>query len=207
MPFTSNAELRTAIKSWAKRDDFTDALCDDFIRLCEAKAFRSLRVRKMEIINAAFTVSSELTALPTGFKELRSIKNMSAPSYPLKLGTPQSIDEFYDAALTGYPAQYIIEGEMLRVGPAPSAAFTFRIGYYAAPAPLSDAAPTNWLLEDAPDAYLFGALTEAHPYVGDDQRMPLWEAKYKQVIGELTGENARAKRSGSQSFQRVRFGP
>lgn len=207
MPFTTNAELRTSIKSWSKRSDFTDALCDDFIRLCEVDFNRRLRIRQMENVDSLFTVSSELTSLPTGFLELRSIKNLSAPSYPLKLGTPQSIDEYYDAADSGMPVQYVIEGTNLRVGPSPDGSYTFRLDYYKSFDGLSDSNPSNFILANFPDVYLWGSLAQTAPYIGNDERLPLWEGKYEKALLQVKEADQRSKRAGSQSFMRIRVNP
>ncbi len=206
MPFTTKAELRTSIKAWSKRSDFADALLDDFILLCEADFNRRLRIRQMENVNSAFSVSSELTALPTGFLELRSIKSLSSPSYPLKLGTPQSIDEFYDAADSGMPVQYVIEGTNLRVGPAPDSTYDFRLDYYKAFDAVSGSA-TNWLFDNHPDVYLWGSLMQTAPYIGNDERLPMWEAKYEKALQQVKDADSRSKRGGSQSFMKIRVNP
>lgn len=52
---------------------------------------------------------------------------------------------------------------------------------------LSGAAPTNWLLTSHPDIYLYGALVEAAPYLGDDPRVVVWEAQLERRLNELSG--------------------
>ncbi|MCA8339884.1 hypothetical protein LGM81_29625, partial [Burkholderia multivorans] len=59
--------------------------------------------------------------------------------------------------------------------------------------PLSETNESNWLLEDAPDIYLFGALHEAAVYVRDDARATVWMQKRDLAIDELTAEDDAAK--------------
>ena len=44
---------------------------------------------------------------------------------------------------------------------------------------------SNWLLANHPDAYLFGTLCEAEPFIGHDERFPLWKARRDEVLNEI----------------------
>jgi hypothetical protein len=59
--------------------------------------------------------------------------------------------------------------------------------------PLSDAAPTNWLLSEYPSAYLWGTLVNAAPYIGDDPRMQLWGTNREAAIERIRLADRRAK--------------
>ena len=50
---------------------------------------------------------------------------------------------------------------------------------------LSGGNPTNWLLTTHPDAYLFGALCEAEPFIGNDERFPLWKARRDEIFAGI----------------------
>lgn len=50
---------------------------------------------------------------------------------------------------------------------------------------LSDSNTTNWLLTAHPDAYLYGALLEAAPYLLDDSRLAMWATALEKVLGEI----------------------
>ena len=58
---------------------------------------------------------------------------------------------------------------------------------------LSDAAPTNALLADYPDAYLFATLCEAGPFLRDDALAAAYEARLERAIGEINSKDARAR--------------
>jgi hypothetical protein len=50
---------------------------------------------------------------------------------------------------------------------------------------LSDAVPSNWLLEDHPDVYLYGTLVEASLYLMDDERLPGWSQALEEAVQEI----------------------
>ncbi|HEX3413096.1 MAG TPA: hypothetical protein VHT00_15360, partial [Stellaceae bacterium] len=55
------------------------------------------------------------------------------------------------------------------------------------------AAPTNWLLTQYPSTYLWGTLSMAAPYIGDDQRMPVWLGMREERIEDIKLADRRAK--------------
>ena len=50
---------------------------------------------------------------------------------------------------------------------------------------LSSINSTNWLLTAHPDAYLYGALLEAAPYLLDDSRLAMWATALEKVLAEI----------------------
>ena len=57
--------------------------------------------------------------------------------------------------------------------------------YWSKLTKLSDDVASNWLLREAPEAYLFGALTEATPFIRDDERVGLWTSKRDAAVASL----------------------
>jgi hypothetical protein len=45
---------------------------------------------------------------------------------------------------------------------------------------------------------LFGTLAESAPYIQNDQRMPMWEQKFIQLLTEVNAEEYRENSSGSR---------
>jgi len=62
---------------------------------------------------------------------------------------------------------------------------------------LSGSNPTNSLLRDAPDLYLFGALAESAPYLLHDERLPLWEARLAAGVKALRVSSERRLYGGA----------
>jgi hypothetical protein len=74
--------------------------------------------------------------------------------------------------------------------------------YYAKPAALSDAAPSNWLLALAPNVYLFGALLEASAYIRDPAQLADWSNQYLAAIAGLQSQDRRSKHGGAPLVMR-----
>jgi hypothetical protein len=44
---------------------------------------------------------------------------------------------------------------------------------------------TNWLLDLAPDLYLYGVLMESAPYIKEDDRLQIWGLGYSSALDGL----------------------
>jgi hypothetical protein len=67
------------------------------------------------------------------------------------------------------------------------------IDYLSGLPPLGTATPTNWLLDQYPSAYLWGTLSYAAPYIGDDPRLQLWLGAREAAIERIRLADRRAK--------------
>lgn len=206
MPFSTKAELRTSLKSWSKRTDLTDAELDDFITLCETEFNRVIRIPANETRDAAFAISAAVTALPTGFRELRRIHINELGGYGLQLISPQAAADYFDNDSTGAPKNYLITGTNIQVFPTLDGSYTADIVYFKAFDALTDSV-TNYIFTSHPDVYLWGSLLQMMPFIGDDERAPLWAAKYQDAIRAIIEEGNRTRWRGSQPQMRVRVTP
>jgi len=188
------SDLQASAAEWLHRDDLT-ARIPDFIALAEARMARELRLRRMKT-TATLNASAGLptVALPADWLEFARLR-LLAPDLALHYLGSQAATE-YRASDTGAPRRYAIEGASLVLYPTPDAAYSIEAVYYARLAALS-ATPTNWLLSEAPGLYLFGALVESAPYIGDDARISLWEGRYQAEAENVRATDARAAASGS----------
>lgn len=184
MAITTYGELKTAVANWMARADLTNRI-PEFIALCEARFHRTLRVSGMEKrAETILAISTEYVALPTDFMEVRNFQLQTNPVVNLKAMSPDNIDQIY-AGQTGKPQFYAIVGDELQLAPAPDGEYELEMAYWAKLTPLSDIDTSNWMLTNAPDVYLFGALCEAIPFVQNDQRTLVWEAKYKNAVDDI----------------------
>ena len=62
---------------------------------------------------------------------------------------------------------------------------------------LSSVVATNWLITHAPDAYLYGAMMQAEPFIMNDERVALWGASLSKAIQELQEQDNKDRHSGS----------
>jgi hypothetical protein len=193
MALANYTDLQAAVASWLARSDLSSQI-PDFITLAEAKLNRVLRTRQMEQRSTA--VATEYMALPDNFLELRDIQLNTSPKQSLTEVSPDEIDRNYSTP-SGQPLVYCVIANQIQLAPAPDSTYTVEIDYYETIPPLASNA-TNWLLTVAPDIMLYGALLEASAYILDDPRIPLWQAAYTQVIGQLQSADKRARWSGSR---------
>jgi len=195
MALNNYSNLKTAVGSWLARTDLATAITD-FVTLAEAEFNRRLRVRDMETNNAAFTIDAEFENVPTGFLEARSFFLATDPRARLEYITPDVLAGIWAGSDTGQPAFYTIVGAQFRFAPAPDDDYTGDLTYFASITALSDSNTTNWLLTNHPGAYLFGALLQAAPYLGQDERVPLWQAKYDAEIMSIERADTRKAFAG-----------
>tara|TARA_R110002020_G_scaffold463194_2_gene683137 strand:+ start:85 stop:711 length:627 start_codon:yes stop_codon:yes gene_type:complete len=198
MAINSYSTLQTAVSNWLDRDDLSDRI-PEFISLAEATFNRVLRIRAMETTLADTTPSgSKEDPLPTGYLQLREIHLTTSPIVSLAYITPEIMYRIRSGSISGKPTNYTILGDNILFGPTPDGAYDYSITYYKAFTELSDVAPTNWLILNAPDLYLYGTLLQAEPFLMNDERVGLWEKGVRQVIGDLQQQDDKDRHSGSE---------
>jgi hypothetical protein len=147
------------------------------------------------------TTGEQFVPLPSDFLEARNVQ-ATAGTYPniLEYAEPNYIDYLRDAEPTEYPTNYSIVGSSLEFAPVPAADTTIELVYYSKiPAlDLTSAVSTNWVLQRAPDAYLYGALVHTAPYLIEDERLPVWSQAFGTALASLNRESERASVRGSR---------
>ena len=203
MALTTYAELKTSVGDWLNRSDLTTAI-PDFISLAEAQIERNLRTRQM-IVRATASITTEYSAVPDNFLEVKSFKLDTNPVTPLQFETIDSMDTLAVTYRTATkPIFFTVVGEQFRYLPVPDTAYTGELIYYAKLSKLSTSNTTNWLLTAAPDVYLYGALMQAAPYLQDDARIATWASLYKTGLEELKQSDDRGATSGGTLITRAR---
>lgn len=186
MALNSYAALQTSIADWLNRTDLTAPIVD-FIALNEAEMKR--RIRRWTVRSSAFTIDSARVAAPTDLVTLRSIRlitGSTALDRPLRVGTIEMLNERKARqATTGRPDTFAYVDGYLYAAPEPDQTYTAEIFYISKLTALSVTNTSNSVLVEAPDAYLFGALAQAEPYLEHDERVPMWTAKFDKAIEQL----------------------
>ena len=198
MAINTYGTLQTAVANWLDRDDLSSRI-PEFISLAEAIFNRTLRIRAMETTVSDSTPSgSKEDALPTGYLQMREIHLETSPIVSLSYITPEIMYRIRAGSVNGRPNSYTIMGENILFGPTPDRVYTYSMTYYKALTALSDSAPTNWAILNAPDLYLYGALLQAEPFLMNDERVPLWERGFRQAIADLQEQDNKDRFSGSE---------
>jgi len=194
MALANFTDLKASVADFLNRSDLTTVI-PDFITMCEAGFNRELRVREMSVRTQA-PIDSQYVKLPDDFLGMRNIDLMTDPVTPLSYKNLQNLDIHRRADATGKPIYYSITQNNIEFAPAPDGDYTLEIVYYQK-VPALSANTTNWLLDNHPDAYLYGTLMHSAPYLQADERIGVWAGKYQQVIEQITISDEEAKFSGS----------
>jgi len=123
--------------------------------------------------------------------------NVNNIIHPLNYVTPQLLPRINAGSITGIPEAYTMRAGYILMGPVPSSSYTMEIDYYAKVAALSDAAPTNTMLTNNPDIYLYGALLEAEPFLMNDARAQTWSQAFFKAIQDIQLQDDKDSHSGN----------
>jgi|SRR5215469_4463303 len=215
MTIDSYFSLQDTIMDWLARpgDPLISGAVPEFISLFEEEARDRLKTRFNEIETTLTPApNNSLVPLPLDFWELRELYlPTSWGNVHYTYQTPPNMDtNLYRGSMPygytptqgwvnpNYPkAAFTIEGLNLRLlgdpGPTPDPlTMVYMQGVYG----LTTQVPTNWLLHYNPSLYLFGSLTMAEPYIGNDERFPLWAAQKEAGFNRLQLSDRKARFSG-----------
>ena len=196
MAISTYTELQTAVANWLDRDDMS-ARIPEFISLTEARFNRILRIRAMETEADQATVAGTRSyPLPADYRQMRTVHLTTSPITAMSYITPEIMDRIWAGSLQGKPTTYTIKGGNIYVGPAPDVVYTIRFLYYKKIPALTALAPTNDILTDSPDVYLYGSLLEAEPFLQNDARVQLWATAFQQAISDIQEQDEKDRHSG-----------
>lgn len=192
MALANYDDLKSAVADWLNRSDLT-ARIPDFIALAEARMRREVLSRNVTV-NAAFSLNAASVALPADLKVLRAINRTTALyEGPIEI---VSLDRIYDErrsyARSAVPRYAAVEGPNLVLAPTPDTTYTATIVYEPEVTPLATTS-TNWWLTNHPDLYLYSALAESAPFLKDDERLAIWNGRYKDAVAQLEIARDRAE--------------
>ena len=193
---TSWADLKAALANWLNRDDLGTTEIPQAIALAERRFQRTLfsPERDVETILAA---AAEAVARPADLWAIRSVTIDADPRSVIEPVTLNVLRGRWPAAATGRPRHYAIRGETLVLGPAPDAEYDIALAYVRTIPALGEAQPTNWLIEDHPDLYLYGALHELHLLLADEARAAVYDGKFRQAAAEVNDSGVRRSQGGA----------
>lgn len=197
MAITTYAELKTSVGNWLDRDDLTSTI-PDFISLAEKQMEREVRHYKM-IERASGALDSQYSAVPADWLETLRFSITSGNTFALEMTTLSDLmtRRQNNQNAVGRPAYYAHIGSAFELFPTPDTTYTMELVYYQEIPELSDSQTTNWLLTDAPDAYLYGALMQAAPYLGEDERVQIWNGLYASAVASLNRVSLKTSQSSA----------
>lgn len=193
MALATYSDLQASIANWLHRSDLT-AQISDFISLAESRLNRLLTLRSMETDAVLSSVpASRYIALPADFNSPVAMWLEDAePREKLDYVLP---GELAVTDTAGFPEYWAVDNAQIAFERPAGGTYCFTLRYLKKFA-LSTGTPTNALLTAYPDAYLFGALLEAAPYMRDDARVGLWQERFDRAIQEISNrENSTRARA------------
>jgi hypothetical protein len=186
MALATYSDLQASIAAWLHRDDLT-AIIPDWIALAEKRINGDLDARLQDTVSTLSTVAATATvAAPTDVVNIRSLTVQASPNRVLDYLTPDQFNTQYAFAETGMPRMFTVIGANIYLGPTPDAVYSVQCIYKAQVPALSVASPTNWLLTNYPQVYLFASLCMSVMYTADESSLPNWETRYAEAVSSVS---------------------
>lgn len=187
--------LKAAIGDFLNRTDLV-AVIPDFIRLAEAQMTRRFAGRQgqglavprrlIQRADAEIDQDAEYIAAPVDFHGPVDFVLQSEPEIVLDYLDAANLQQQKQAdRVQGAPRWYTIVGKELQLYPVADQDYTGELTYIARAPALSAANPSNWILTDYPDTYLYGALVQSAPYLKDDARTATWGALFTAALDDI----------------------
>lgn len=191
MALATYSDLQTSVANFLHRGDLT-SIIPDLITLAEVRINGDLDARLQDTqATLTCTPTVEYVALPTDLINIRHLSvESTTPVVTLDYMAPDTFETSYAWGLTGTPQAYTVIGTNIFLAPVPDTSYTLDCFYKAkVPAIASAVSGTTWLLTNYPNVYLYATLCEAAPYLKDDARLQVWEAKYNESVAAVNNQD------------------
>lgn len=182
---SSYTTLLANISTWLARSDVT-ADAPTLVQLWEERFFRQPKNygpwMNTGSLNVAFTSTA---TVPADFLTGRILYLNGQSQRPLIVSSLEQVLTAYPrTGSSGVPRWVARDGPNFVFGPIPSGSYTLNGSYFVKPVLLrnfaADAA-AHYLIVNAPDMLLYGALLEAEAYAKNDARIAVWSAAHQQA--------------------------
>jgi len=176
---TTYAQIRERVRLLIEGDEidasFSTSTLDLLISMGENRVYRNLKSSTMYTVSAAQNATSNVLAIPSATLSLDKVIIDGKAVEVTDLWRVQAhIDNGDTATDTIYCAE---RGDNLIFWPAISDTTNVYLYYYATPTAL--ATTVNSTYERYPELFLYAAVAESAPFLGEDNRIPIWEGKFK----------------------------
>ena len=185
MAIDSYTTLRDSLARWLHRADAITQV-PDFIALAEARITADLMtVRPMwQRSRATLTSGASTIATPDdcmAFVGCALVLTGELVELPVVAITSAQ----FSSTSAGQPVMCAVAGETLHVAPPADQDYTLEMIYHRRLPALSDSVASNWVLEQAPQLYLYGALIESSGFTGQTDKVAQWESMYEGALSRM----------------------
>lgn len=204
MAISTYAELQDAILAWINKQDVEQSL-GSIIAMTEADLNRKVRHWKMEK-RATVSLDDQYSRVPSDWIETIRFYLTGNGTSELILASRSDLLNRRELAndTGGTPRYYTMSDGAFEVYPTSNGNFTAELLYYGKTDALSNSVTTNWLLTDHPDVYLYGSLVHASAFMGEDNRIQVWNTMYQTALDQVNGSSEAARYSGSGLRMKIR---
>jgi len=207
--------LKTAIQDYSESTEtsFVTNL-PNFIKTAEERILKNVQLDDfIKNVTGQATPNSPYLGSPTDYLSsfsLAVIDSSSNYNY-LQLKHPSFIRDFTPASsTTGLPKYYAeFDENTFILAPTPDTTYTFELHYFFRPSSLTSAGDsgTTWLSDNAPNALLYGSLTEAMVYLKNYESLPIYEQRFQEAIALLKNLGEGKSTQDQYRYDQVRRKP
>jgi hypothetical protein len=196
MAITDYASLKTTVADYLHRSDLSDDVVSTFVQLGEARLNRKLRLLEQEAqATLSLTADTDSVTLPTDWIETIDViyaddKRGIQPQNIRNLNSQRTYD-----TTKSRPYLYATTNSTMKFEITADQTYSILIDYFQKWDIATD--DTNWLLTNAPDAYLYATLLEAKAYIKNLQDVELWSTGLKTALDDLNRLDNRSRRNAT----------
>ena len=186
LAFDTYAGLVSALNDWLDRDDLSGN-AQQMVALAEARMRRELAPLFAETTGTVTAVDG-IGALPADCSAVGRVVYCNRTLPQLSVAAAVAIP------CGSAPYGYTLEADSLRLWPAGD--YTVTLLYRPDLPQLTDAAPTNELLDRHPDLYFYGAMMFAEGFLANDDRAALFKSLFDEALAQTKQFLTRQKFGG-----------
>ena len=205
MNFSSYPDFRNHVQSLLDGDDISQSdlsvpILDRIIGAGEVRIYRDVRSSTQDTL-LSLTVTSNVAPLPADYLEMKG--SPYTPGFRTCTFEPWEVMQNYIQARSKTMSNvlyYGYEGDTMIFYP-PQDAVTFSGRYYKRFADISTG--LNAFFNRHPDLFIYAALSESAPFLGEQTRLPIWQGKYTEISQSVNEQERRRMTRGSKLQTRV----
>lgn len=204
MNFANYAAFRTAVLQIIDGDDISQSsisavILDLIIGAGERRLYRDVRSSTQDVALSVAVASDGTAALPADCIELKSVYFATFPA--LTYAPYESMQTLIQTGNgSGHAKRYTLQGDTLLFYPSQTGG-TVSGRYVKRFADISTG--LNAFFTRHPDLFMYGALAESGPYIGEQSRLPEWKERYLTLAQSVNEEERRRFTRGSKLQTRI----
>lgn len=196
MSISTYAEAATAVENWLHRADLTSNI-PDFLTGADDRINREVVEAEEREVSFSSTIAADGTlAVPSDYNQMKHAYISQASVQWLERKSPEWIyTNFPIRSSDSTPQFFARETSNFIFAPFPSTNYLIQGVYYRNnPALSSSACP---MFTASPLLWVYAALAEAEPFMKNDKRVAVWEAKYEKIAARILKNTDKENHSGS----------